>query len=236
MSKFPAFLGALVVFIMALFSDGARTKGHYVGVVVLPLIVYIIIYIIIRKREEINDEFSDKSITSNNSNNLINNNSNKKQMDISKVINYKGFYGANCKKVVRGVTQKSFICIFFVEEYIFQELILVDDEVIVDQEFIEAISETLEEIAYELSTDSLDFNKYKHNLSEYEIKDNTIVAEFPEGVRDTIRLILFYNLLHQDLRMNVEIEGVHFDIYDPTKTGFKTAPVLENVKLKYYEF
>jgi hypothetical protein len=36
--------------------------------------------------------------------------------------------------------------------------------------------------------------------------------------------------------MNVEIEGVHFDIYDPSKTGFKTAPVLENVKLNYYEF
>jgi Ca2+/Na+ antiporter len=233
--RFPAFLGALVVFIMVLFSDGARTKGHYLSLIILPLFVYIIIYIIIKKREEIHEEYSDKSIPQNESNNVINTKT-RKQMNISTVANYKGFYGANCKKVVRGVTQKSFICIFFVEDYIFQELILVDDDVVVDQEFIEAISETVEEIADELSTDSLDFDKYKHNLSEYEIKDNTLVAEFPEGVRDTIRLILFFNLLHQDLRMNVEIEGVHFDIYDPSKTGFKTAPVLENVKLNYYEF
>lgn len=236
MSKFPAFLGALVVFIMALFSDGARTKGHYVGVVVLPLIVYIIIYIIIKKREEINEEFADKSIAQNKPNNVINSNTTRMQMNISTVPNKKGFYGANINKVVSGKTQNSFIYIFFVEEYVFQELLLVEEPVIVNQEFIDAIRETEEEISGELSSNSLDFEKYKYNLSEFEIKENTIVAEFAEGVRDTIRLILFYNLLHQDLRMNVEIEGIHFDIYDPSKTGFKTAPVFENIKVKYYEF
>ena len=231
-----AFLGALVVFILCVSEDGAKTSGHYAGLVVLPAIVFFAIYFLMKNINENGDEEKTTGPHNGGAAPVTKPKPQQKLIDISTIIKPGGFYAANYKKVVSSQIRFSFIFLFFLEEYIYLENIQVEEEVTVEQDFIDAMLETVEELGEELSSNSLDFEKYKFNLSEFEIIDNTIVAEYADGKSDTLRLILFNNLLSKDLRMNIEIEGIHYDLFDSTKSGFKNVKVVENAKVKYYEF
>ncbi len=230
---------ALAVFIFFLTDDGAKTNGYYIGLVLIPTLVYFLVYMIIKKSGEINSEQSNAISSSNigiHSNQRNNQDNTQKPNNISRIINSNGFYAANYNKVVRGESRDFFIFLFFVHEYVYLQNEHVEREVHVDQEFIDTVRLSIHDISSELSSDSLDFQQYKRNLSEFEIVDNTIVAEFYESKNDTIRLILFNNLMSGEARMNIEIEGFHYDLVDTQRSGFKTVRIVENAKIKYYKF
>ncbi len=236
MRNLLAFLGALVVFILGVNDDCAKTSGYYVGLVMMPAIVFLLIYFLMKNINVNVDDEKTIGPYKGSAASFTQPKIQPKPKDISSIIKSEGFYAANYRKVVSGETRFAFIVLFFIEEYIYLENIQVEEEVIVEQEFIDAMFETFEEIGDELSTNSLDFEKYKFNLSDFNIIDNTIVAEYADGKSDTLRLILFDNLLSKDLRMNIEIEGIHYDLFASTKLGLKNVKVVDNAKVKYYEF
>lgn len=142
-----------------------------------------------------------------------------------------GFYASNITKVVDGETRYLFVIFFFVNRFIYLDMLQVDEPLLINNEAILGLKKDQQNITDQIINFEITQETYPANLSTFNESPEALTAQFIDGT-DTVDFTLIPRLLTGTV-MYLELEGYQNNIA-LGKFEFSRRKVIDGARIKFY--